>query len=164
MRLFWLLTLLIAATGTALAKDACSLLTSDDLQSTLGQSFHQVPNGMIPPSAPGLQYSECTFETVRGGPRVSLLARYSTTRDNDSTSELMAKLRRQGFKDVREVSGVGDGAVWAIMTISAKSNTCQLTFMKGKRTFLLVTIGHAPDPAAAFEQAKALANRIVPRA
>jgi len=164
MRTVLFLTFVIAATGAALAKDACSLLTSDDLHATLGQPFHQVRNGMIPPSAPGLQYSACTFETVKGGSRLSLLARYSSTRDNDRTSELMAKLRSQGFQDVREISGIGDGAVWAVMTISARSNTCQLTFMKGKRIFLLLTIAHAQDPAAALEQGKALAARILPRA
>jgi hypothetical protein len=114
---------------------------------------------MIPPSAPGLEYSSCNFKALAGKTRVSLLARYSQNRPNDSAQELMAKLHTQGYQGIREISGVGDGAVWANLGM-----THQLTVMKGRGIFLLITISGPGDEATELERAKSLAAKILPRA
>jgi hypothetical protein len=152
------------AAGTAWAKDACSLVTAGDVRAVIGEEVHQVPAGIIPPSGPGLEYSSCRFKTASKTRTVSLLARYSKGRPNDSITELVAKMRSQKLPGVREISGVGDGAVWDGGPLSKTSGSYQLTFMKGKFVFLLITLTGSFTEAGALEQAKALAAKILPRA
>jgi len=148
----------------ARAKDACTLMTAEDIRAVIGEEVHVVPGGMTPPSGPGLEYSSCRFKTASGTRTVSLLARYSQNTPNDSTAELVAKMQSQKMPGVREISGVGDGAVWSGGAFDKTRATYQLNFMKGKFAFFVINFSGSFTEATALEQAKALAAKILARA
>jgi hypothetical protein len=162
-RVFVFLLFLTAALPAARAKDACQLITADDVKAALGTDVQKAPPTMLPPSSPGLEYSMCRFKAPAGKATVSLLARYATSRPNDSIPDLIAQQRAQKMPNVREVKGVGDGAMASSSMVLGK-NMYQLTFYKGKYIFLLITIDSKMDDAAAERAARALAAKILPRA
>jgi hypothetical protein len=161
--IFVFLLCILTALPVAWAKDACSLMTADDVKAAIGTDVQKAPPTMLPPGGPGLEYSMCRFKAATAKTTVSLLARYSKSRPNDSISDLIAQQREKKMPNVREVKGVGDGAMADSSTVLGR-NMFQLTFYKGKYIYLLITIDGKMDDAAAEQAARALAARILPRA
>jgi len=159
MRTFFLLLLISLAVPFAWAKNACSLLTADDVQAVIGELVHSVPPTMMPPYGPKVEASMCRFKSA-SGKTVSLMARYG--QPNDPPAALVAKLKSQKVSDVREIPGIGDGAVWSGAQALGRANF-QLQVNKGKYTFLLFSFFGKFTEASALENAKALAARVLPR-
>jgi hypothetical protein len=159
MRTLLLVLLVFLTVPFAWAKNACTLLTAGDVQAVLGEPAQPAPPLMMPPYGPKVEVSMCRFKTA-SGKTVSLMARYGEP--NDSPATLVAKLKSQKMPEVREISGVGDGAVWSGAQVFGKGNY-QLQINKGKYVFLLISVNGKVSEANALDDAKALAARVLPR-
>ncbi len=72
-------------------------------------------------------------------------------------------LKAAGFKNVHQVSGVGDAAVWGAATMMGRPSI-NLTLRKGKNLVLTIIISGIADDAVALDHAKALALTVLPKA
>ena len=145
----------------AAAKDACSLITSADAQTALGEPVS------APRNEPRPGGSACRFRSTQGsalsGKTVTLSVHYSDTDVSGNDAGMASSLQGTGFKNVQQVSGVGDAAVWGTNSMMGRP-TGELTVRKGKNLILTIVIGGMADEATALARAKALAATILPKA
>src|SRR5580658_2005338 len=108
--MFASLVVLAPASTSAAAKDACSLITSADAQAALGEPVSP------PRNEPRPEGSACRFRSAQGASltakTVTLSAHYSDTDVTGNDTGMADSLKAAGFKNVQQVSGVGDAAVW----------------------------------------------------
>lgn len=156
---------LFPLSSNAAAKDACSLVTSADAQEALGEPVG--PSRSQPRSMNGADGTVCKFRSTQGGAMsaksVSVTVEYSSSDISGNTKGMMDNLKSAGYSNVKEVSGIGDGAVWATNTVMGKP-TAELSVLKGKTIMLMISISGFADEASALDRAKHLANKILPRA
>jgi hypothetical protein len=150
-----------AVPGWSAAKDACSLITSADAQAALGEPVSP------PRNEPRPEGSACRFRSAQGpaltAKTVTLTAHYSDTDVSGNESGMADSLKAAGFKNVHQVSGVGDAAVWGAATMMGRPSG-NLTVRKGKNLILTIIISGIADEATALDRAKALAVTILPKA
>jgi hypothetical protein len=143
------------------SKDACSLITSADAQAALGEPVSPPRNEPRPGG------SACRFRSAQGpsltAKTVTLSAHYSDTDISGNESGMADGLKAAGFKDVHQISGVGDAAVWGTTTMMGRPSG-NLTVRKGKNLILTIIISGIADEATALDRAKALAVAILPKA
>ena len=143
------------------AKDACSLITAADAQAALGEPVSS------PRSEPRPEGTACSFRSAQGpsltAKTVTLSTHYSDTDISGDDSGMAESLKTAGFKDVHQVSGVGDAAVWGA-TVMLDRPAGELTVRKGKNLILTIIISGIADEATALDRAKALAITILPKA
>jgi hypothetical protein len=142
-------------------KDACSLITAADAQAALGEPVSP------PRNEPRPEGSACRFRSAQGASltakTVTLSAHYSDTDVSGNDSGMADNLKAAGFKNVQQVSGVGDAAVWGATTMLGRP-AGELTVRKGKNLILTIIISGIADEATALDRAKALAITILPKA
>jgi hypothetical protein len=150
-----------AIPGWSAAKDACSLITSADAQAALGEPVSPPRNEPRPGG------SACRFRSAQGpslsAKTVTLTAHYSDTDVSGNESNMADSLKAAGFKNVHQVSGVGDAAVWGATTMMGRPSG-NLTVRKGKNLILTIIISGIADEATALDRAKALAAAVLPKA
>ncbi len=158
---FLVLVTVAAIPARAAAKDACSLITSADAQAALGEPVSP------PRNEPRPEGSACRFRSAQGSSlaakTVTLTAHYSDTDVSGNESGMADTLKAAGFKNVHQVSGVGDAAVWGSTTMLGRPSG-ELTVRKGKNLILTIIISGIADDATALDRAKALAVTILPKA
>lgn len=157
--------LLSSIQAFAAAKDACSIVTTDDAAAAIGEPVR--PGRSEPRSMNGAEGTNCRFRSTQGsalsGKTVSVTVEYSSTDISGNTHGMADNLKSSGFKDVREISGVGDAAVWGTTSMMGRP-TAELTVQKGKSIILIIILAGIPDNAIALARAKDLAMKILPRA
>ncbi len=157
------LSLLIPAKASA-AKDACSLMTSADAQAVLGEEVG--PPQQDDRASSGVEGSACKFRSSQSrglrAKTLTLTVRYSATDLSGSAAGMKESLVSGGFKNVREIPGVGNAALWATNTVMGKA-MAELTVRKGKNVMLTIVIMGVADEATALEHAKELAAKVLPK-
>ncbi|MGA2372391.1 MAG: hypothetical protein ACLP3R_10680 [Candidatus Korobacteraceae bacterium] len=159
--LFTSLVVLAPVPARAAAKDACSLITSADAQAALGEPVSP------PRNEPRPEGSACRFRSTQGSAlsakTVTLSVHYSDTDISGNEGGMADSLKAAGYKNVQQISGVGDAAVWGTNTMMGKP-TGELAVRKGKNLILTIIISGIQDEATALARAKALAATILPKA
>ena len=156
--------ILIPRPSSAAVKDACTVISSADAEAAIGEAVGppQPENGA---SGAG-EGSGCRYRSAQGKAlsrkSVSLSVRYTNDDLSGSSKGISDDLKSNGFKDVHEVSGVGDRAVWGTTSLMGRSTT-ELTVLKGKHTMVIVIISGIADDATAIDHAKALALKVLPK-
>ena len=147
--------------GMAAAKNACALLSGADVQAVIGEAVGKAQNRTVSQGAGNVaEVSICSYLTAgQASKTISLLARYSPA-PNEDAGLIAKKLQKTGYKDVREIAGVGDRAIWA-MTLVSHRIAGQLTVLRGAKILFVVTVLGFPDEAGSLEKAKALALRVL---
>jgi len=152
---------LAPAPASAAAKDACSLITAADAQAALGEPVSPPRNEPRPGA------SACRFRSTQGSAlsakTVTLSAHYSDTDISGNDTGMAETLKAAGYKNVHQVPGVGDAAVWGTNSMMGRPMG-ELTVRKGKSLILTIIISGIPDEATALARAKALAATILPKA
>jgi hypothetical protein len=155
------LVVLAPVPASAAAKDACSLITSADAQAALGEPVSPPRNEPRPGA------SACRFRSTQGSAlsakTLTVTAHYSDTDVSGNEAGMAESLKAAGYKNVQQVSGVGDGAVWGTNSMMGHP-TGELTVRKGKNLILTIIISGIQDEATALTRAKALAASILPKA
>ena len=117
------------------------------------------------PSGDG-EASVCEFRSSQSkglkAKSLSVTVHYSNSDVRGSAPEITSNLNAAGFTNVRQVSGVGDSAVWATRTMMGKPMG-ELTVLKGKSVMLTIISNGVPDEASALERSKALAAKLLPK-
>jgi len=156
---------LIAPSRAAAAKDACSLMSAADAEAALGEPVGAPVSE--PRSSGASDGSECKFKSTQGralkGKNVALTVQYATSDVTGSTKGIADNLRSAGMKNVHEVSGVGDGAVWGSTSMMGRPMG-ELSVLKGKHIMLIILINGIADEADSLSRAKALAAKVLPKA
>jgi hypothetical protein len=150
------------ATGgdaTAGKLDACTLMTKADVAAIMGQPYQDgVPGLQNDGSGGTAAFSECRFAQVSDQlTEVRVFVRRSPVDDNTPAAiDQDRQSMRENFNaTVRDVSGIGDVAFWAVYP-SGK----QLHVFKGGNLYLFVTLSSTlPDNDATIAKAKALAQK-----
>ncbi len=159
--LFTGFVILAPVSASAAAKDACSLITSTDAQAALGE-----PVGP-PRNEPRPGASACRFRSAQdsalSAKTLTLTAHYSDTDVSGNEAAMGDSLKAAGYKDVHQVSGVGDVALWGTNSVVGRP-TGELTVRKGKNLILTIIISGIQGHATALDRAKALAATILPKA
>jgi hypothetical protein len=137
-------------------KDACSLITAADAQTVLGESVGEPqPSGASGAESEG---SACKFKSTQSRSKsLSLTVEYSHEDLSGKMGAMAENLKQAGFKNVHNVGGAGDEAIWATNTIFGRAMD-ELTVRKGKQILLIILVDGISDEAAALDRAKALAN------
>ncbi|MGA7217033.1 MAG: hypothetical protein WBX38_01885 [Candidatus Sulfotelmatobacter sp.] len=157
--------LLTSVPSWAAAKDACSLITSDDAQAALGEPVG-LPKSR-PRSMAGADGSNCQYRSTQGSAlkakSVSLTVGYSSSDISGNENGMMENLKSAGYKNVRQISGVGSSAVWGTNSMMDRP-TGELSVLKGKNIMLIIIIDGIADEPTALDRAKALAAKVLPKA
>jgi hypothetical protein len=152
---------LAPVSARAAAKDACSLITSADAQAALGEPVSP------PRNEPRPEASACRFRSTQGSAlsakTVTLSAHYSDTDISGNEAGMADSLKAAGYKNVQQISGVGDAAVWGTNSMMGRPMG-ELTVRKGKNLILTIIISGIQDETTALARAKALAATILPKA
>ena len=95
------------------------------------------------------------------------MARYSQEPISESGSDIVADFKKNGYQNIREISGIGDAAVWTTWSSvhpSTHATTIwgSLTVKKGNRILLVITVRGQPNEATSMEKAKAVALKVLP--
>jgi hypothetical protein len=163
--LFLFAAVLVPARSWAAAKDACSLITSDDAQAALGEPVG--PPKSRPRSMAGAEGTNCQYRSTQGSAlkakSVSLTAEYSSSDISGNENGMMDNMKTSGYKSVRQISGVGSSAVWGTTSMMGKPMG-ELSVLKGKSVMLIIIIDGIADEATALDRAKALALKVLPKA
>jgi len=159
--LFTGLVVLAPVPASAAAKDACSLITAADAQAALGEPVSPPRNEPRPGA------SACRFRSTQGSAlsakTVTLSVHYSDTDVSGNDTGMAETLKAAGYKNVHQVSGVGDAAIWGTNSMMGRPMG-ELTVRKGKNLILTIIISGIQDEATALARAKALAATILPKA
>lgn len=140
------------------AKDACSLITSADAQSAIGE-----PVG--PPQNQNRSFgagdaASCKYRSTVGkafsAKSVSLTIHSNGADVSGSAGSIADNLKSAGFENVQQVPGVGSAAVWGTNSAMGRAQG-ELTVLKGKSIMLVILITGIPDQAQALAKAKAIA-------
>jgi hypothetical protein len=94
---------------------------------------------------------------------LTVTAHYSDTDVSGNEAAMADSLKAAGYKNVQQISGVGDAAVWGTNSMMGHP-TGELTVRKGKNLILTIIISGIQDEATALARAKALAATILPKA
>ena len=150
--------MLLPSTAKAAAKDACSLVSTGDAQSALGEP---VSAGQSFPEGDG---SRCRFRsTVGSALKAKTLAVSVHYSDASGTAAAIAdNLKNSGFPDAHQVAGIGNAAVWATSNNLGRLQG-ELTVIKGKTAMLVILISNPTDENAALNAAKTLAAKLLPQ-
>ena len=155
---------LIPVSASAASTDACTLLTPADAEAVLGEPVG--PPRSQPQSGGQSEGSQCRFRASQGkaltAKALSVSFQRSTVDLSNSKPGIIDNLKSAGFKNVHEISGVGDSAVWATSSMLGRP-TGELTVLKGKAIMLVILLSGLPDEAVSLERAKALAAKILPK-
>lgn len=141
--------------AAAEVKSACSLVTAEDVEAFIGE----------PASRPQREsyYSSSTCRFLGSQNRtkyLSVMVQQVTTDSSAGTTATPDYFKIFNFKNVQQVLGVGDEAMWASATFGGRQ-ICQLFVNKGKSTRLIIMIGGFPDDADTLDRARILANKIL---
>jgi hypothetical protein len=157
--------LLTPVSSWAAAKDACSLITSDDAQAALREPVG--PPKSRPRSMAGAEGTNCQYRSTQGSAlkakSVSLTVEYSSSDISGNENGMMDNLKSAGYKNVRQISGVGSSAVWGTTSMMGRPMG-ELSVLKGKSVMLIIIVDGIADDATALDRAKALALKVLPRA
>jgi hypothetical protein len=158
------------AVGTCKAYDPCAILPAADVGTALGAG---VGAGALTDQSNGdveLKLCNWTQELVPDGGTVgtkrrsNLLLRCYGPGDNDPGT---ARTTLQGlYKNVVDVPGVGDTAIWGSGGIGSTSTTTlsgQLDVFVGKSIYFIIDVSGPFDDATALAAAKQLALEVVPK-
>jgi hypothetical protein len=155
---------IFAGTASAAVKDACTVITSADAEAVLGEPVGP-PQPATRSSGSG-DGSECKFRSAQGKAlsrkSVSITVTYTADDLSGTSGGISSNLQSAGFKNVHDVSGVGDRAVWGVTSMLGKAMD-ELTVLKGKHTMLIIITIGLQDETAALDRAKALAAKILPK-
>ena len=137
--------------------DACTLFTYEDAETAAGESVSTMASTLD--EAVGRDPSECLYNSgTETQPRIlSLLIRYHRSPE---AAKRLQKSSRSSFRamsggQVREVPGLGDGALWVGGRIQ------QLHVLAGSRQ-LVITV-HSPDGTDQFPKARQIAVKVLER-
>jgi hypothetical protein len=148
----------------AAVTDACSVVTAADAEAALGEPVGP-PKSEVRPSGAG-RAPVCKFRSKQGSAlkakTVSVSIRYGAFNLGNKMSAIADNEKSAGYKDVHEVGGVGDGAVWGTTSMLGRMMG-ELTVRKGNSTMLVIVIGGLQDEASALEHAKTLAAKVLPK-
>lgn len=137
--------------------DACSLLTKAEVEAVLGDAIKEPKQGNYTPgTSDTAEIANCDYRVEgRALQSVALMARISPEPDNtpEAINSVRESFKRMGSAPV-EVKGVGDVAIWG---------RNMLNVFKGENRSFIVTVIGAKDEAAAMEQAKTLALKVLGR-
>jgi hypothetical protein len=115
----------------------------------------------------GADGTNCKFRSTQGSAlkakSVSVTVEYSSTDISSQFSSMADSMKSQGYKNVQNISGVGDAAIWGTNSMVGRP-TGELTIRKGKSTMLIILISGVADETDALNRAKALAAKVVPKA
>jgi hypothetical protein len=144
------------------AKNACDLLSASDAQAVIGEAVGKPQNDVIAKGNPA-DVSICKYNTAGQSPKtVSLMSRYTGSPNHEDAAQIAKTLEKNGYKNVHEVPGIGDRAIWA-MTAFNQRITGQLTVLKGDKILYVVTLIGFPDEPTSLDKAKTLALKILPK-
>ncbi|MGA8025504.1 MAG: hypothetical protein WB992_00035 [Bryobacteraceae bacterium] len=162
--LFLTARLWFPSTATAAVTDACSVLTGADAEAALGEPVGP-PKSEVRPSGAG-QAPVCKFRSTQGSAMkaktVSVSIRYGPDDLGNKMSAISENEKSAGYKNVHDVGGVGDGAVWGTTSMMGRTMG-ELTVRKGNSVMLVILIGGIQDEANALEHAKTLAAKVLPK-
>ncbi len=160
---------------------ACSLVSSSSLPSPLRLQPRMHAASSPPPTRKprwasrflrpetnlGPERSACRFRSTQGSAlsakTVTLSVHYSDTDVSGNDTGMAESLKAAGYKNVHQVSGVGDAAIWGTNSMMGRPMG-ELTVRKGKNLILTIVISGIQDEATALARAKALAATILPKA
>ena len=116
-------------------------------------------------SSSAVEVKQCTWASsaTPASRRASLLVRCYNGGDNDPAG---VRTTLTGlYKNVTDVSGVGDSAIWGSGVIGSSATTIdgQLDVFVGKTLYFIVDVGKMPDDASALAAAKQIAQAVVPK-
>ena len=144
------------------AKNACNLLSAADVQAVIGEAVGKPQNDTIAKSDT-TDVSVCKYNTAgQSAKTVSLLSRYTGAPNHEDAAVIAKTLEKNGYKNVHEVPGIGDHAIWAMTGINHRI-TGQLTVLKGDKILFVVTLIGFPDEPTSFDKAKSLALKVLPK-
>lgn len=137
--------------------DACTLFTYEDAEAVAGESLATMASTLD--EAVGRDPSECLYNSgTLEQPRIlSLLIRYHRSPE---AAQRLQKSSRSSFRamsggQVREISGLGDGALWVGGRIQ------QLHVLAGSRQ-LVITV-QSPDGTDQLPKARQIAVKVLER-
>jgi len=148
----------------AAGKDACKLFTPKDAQTAFGEPVDEATTH--PDSINGSEGSTCKFRSTQGvgihNKNISVPVEYSSQGFAADTRRMIDALKSAGYQGVRQVSRVGDNAIWGTNSVMG-TPLGELTVIKGKSTMIIILINGISDDAA-LDRAKDLARKILPKA
>jgi hypothetical protein len=149
MRRLLLVSVLLWGCASAPQRDACSLLTADDLQRVQGERPAEVK-----PSESGA-FQQCFYRLPTFTNSINL----GVTRNGRALWQRIEQGGREEKeeKSTREIEGLGDDALWSPLPVGAT-----LYVLEGD-TMLRISIGGRMDDAARLEKSIALARAALKR-
>ena len=143
--------------------DACAVVTQGDAEAALGEPV-SAPRRLSHPSTGG-EAPGCRYRAARGSAleakTVSVTIHYDAA-GRGNLNAIVHSEEKAGYKSVREVDGVGDAAVWGVVSSLGRMNG-ELSVRKGSSTLLVIILGGISDEPAALKSAKDLAAKALPR-
>lgn len=151
--------------------DACSLLTSNDIQSVQGEPLKQgTASGT---AGPGLSVSQCYFSLPTSSNSISLMVvqkgdgaeaqdpktqwkkMFGRMGEGEKEREKEADGDREKASPPEKVAGVGDDAYWSANRVGG-----ELFVLKGD-AYIRISVGGADDKAGKLKKSKALAEDVL---
>lgn len=137
-------------------------MTAADVQTVIGETVGKPQNETIAKSST-TDVSVCKYNTAgQSGKTISLMSRYTGAPNHEDPAQIAKNVQKTGYKNVHEVPGIGDHAIWAMTAINHRI-TGQLTVLKGAKILYVVTLIGFPDEPASLDKAKSLALKILPK-
>jgi hypothetical protein len=152
-----------AAGGTCKTYDPCAILPQASVGGAIGAD---VGAGVLSDNSKGaVELKECNWTSTVASPkrRSNLLLRCYAPGDNDPPT---AKKTLQGiYKNVVDVPGLGDTAIWAsgLIGLNTATTSGQLDVFVGKSIYFIVDVSGMPDDASALAAATKLAQDVLPK-